>query len=246
MKLTRVCFFGRYSVRGLFITTHVHFSLSPIPCLHLWLGHYSYPFPVQLQRGLPKQFRKGGASAAPEGCSGAVPGGIQSCSRGASRAVPEARLPCCSRGGSELLQRGGSNAAPDGGGASAAPEGGPVLLQRASSAAPEGREHLGHRMDSTGADPACPLLRGYVLTQAIDIFHVPYPLYLLVVKPIDTPRFSTGRGRGEVAGATPLFRVSFGPGPPLQWTLRGPVQHSPRGGRSRHSDPCGKARIQEE
>ena len=44
MKLTRVCFFGKYSIRGLFITTHVHFSLSPIPCLPLWLGHYSCHF----------------------------------------------------------------------------------------------------------------------------------------------------------------------------------------------------------
>ena len=67
MKLTRVCFFGRYSVKGLFITTHVHFSLSPIPRLPLWLGHYSCPFPVQLQRRLPGQFRKRGSSADPEG-----------------------------------------------------------------------------------------------------------------------------------------------------------------------------------
>ena len=66
------------------------------------------------------------------------------------------------------------------------------------------------------------------------------PDVLLVVKAIGTPSFSTGRGRGEVAGATPLFRVSFGPGPPLQWTLRGPVQHSPRGGRSRQVIPAGR------
>ena len=138
---------------------------------------------------------------------------------------------CCSRGRAVLLQSGG-----------------PVLLQRGSSAAPEGAPVLLQRGGSTSGTQwtapvpiqPCPLLRGYVLTQAIDIFHIPYPLCLLVVKPIDMPSFSTGRGRGEVAGATPLFRVSFGPGPPLQWTLRGPVQHSPRGGRSRQVIPAGR------
>ncbi len=39
-------------------------------------------------------------------------------------------------------------------GASPAPEGGPMQLQRESSADREGQEHLGHPMDSTGADPA--------------------------------------------------------------------------------------------
>ena len=128
MKLIRVCFFGRYSVRGFFIAANVHFSLSPIPCLSLWLGHYSCPFPVLLQRGLPEQFRtwgpvqaQRGSSAAPEGCSGAVPGGIQSCSRGRASAVsgggsaaPE-RVQCCSRGGSEQFRHGGSRAVPEGG-----------------------------------------------------------------------------------------------------------------------------------
>ena len=137
MKLTRVCFFGKYSIRGVFITTHVHFSLSPIPRLHLWLGHYSCPFPVQLQRGLPEQFRTG-APCRPRGgpvlLQRDVPEQFQVASKaapeGASRAVPEAWVQCCSRGGPELLQRGGSRAAPDAG-SSAAPEGG-------SSAAPEG------------------------------------------------------------------------------------------------------------
>ena len=203
------------------------------------------------------------SSAAPEEASRAVPDvgpragpeGVQCCSRGMFRSSSRWHPKLLQRGLPEQFRKRGSSAAPGGGQSSsrgADPErlqmGGPVLLQRVgpeqiqrgSSAAPEGREHLGRPMDSTSADPACPLLRGYVLTQAIDIFHVPYPLCLLVVKPIDTPSFSTGRGRGEVAGATPLFRVSFGLGPPLQWTLRGPVQHSPRGGRSRQVIPAGR------
>ena len=196
MKLTRACFFGKYSIRGVFITTHVHFSLSPIPCLPLWLGHYSCPFPVQLQRGLPEQFRTGGPVQAQRGAS-AAPEGVQSCSRGAD---PE----LLQMGGRVQLQRGR-----------------PEQLQRGSSAAPEGREHLGRPMDSTSADPACPLLRGYVLTQAIDIFHVHYLPCLLVVKPIDTPSFSTGRGRGGSGGSDP---------PEGHW---GAGPDSPRGGRSR-------------
>ena len=146
MKLIRVCFFGRYSVRGLFITTHVHFSLSPIPCLSLWLGHYSCPFPVLLQRGLPEQFRtwgpvqaQRGSSAAPEGCSGAVPGGIQSCSRGGFqsssgsvgpvllqrgfRAAPEGRIQCCSRCGVQCCFRGWVQSCSRGAGAPWAPNG---------------------------------------------------------------------------------------------------------------------------
>ena len=120
MKLTRACFFGKYSIRGLFITTHVHFSLSPIPCLPLWLGHYSCPFPVQLQRRLPEQFRtwgpvqaQRGSSAAPERCSGAVPGGIQSCFRGRIQSSSGSEVQCCSRGDPEQIQR-GARTAPEG------------------------------------------------------------------------------------------------------------------------------------
>ena len=44
------------------------FLLSPIPRIHLWLGHYSCPFPEQFQRGgaellwlgCPEQLQRGG------------------------------------------------------------------------------------------------------------------------------------------------------------------------------------------
>ena len=121
MKLTRACFFGKYSIRGVFITTHVHFSLSPIPCLPLWLGRYSCPFPVQLQRRLPEQFRTGGPvqaqrgpGAAPEGCSGAVPGGIQSCSRGGFQGSSGSVGPVQLQRGSSAAPEGGSSATPEG------------------------------------------------------------------------------------------------------------------------------------
>ena len=177
-----------------------------------------------LQGDVPEQFQVA-SKAAPgggfQGSSGSV--GPVLFQRG-SRTAPEGRIQSCSRCEVQWQLR----------------RVGPEQIQRGSSAAPGGREHLGRPMDSTGADPACPLLGGYVLTQVIDIFHVHYPLCLLVVKPIETPSVSAGRGRGEVAGATPLFRVSFGLGPPLQWTLRGPVQHSPLGGRSRQVIPAGR------
>ncbi len=174
-----------------------------------------------LQRGL---------SAAPGRGASAVSGGGQCCSRESpvllqrgAGAVPAWRFQCSSRGRPVQLQRE----------AQCSSRGGSVLLQRGGSTS-------GTQWTAPVPIQPCPLLRGYVVTQAIDIFYIPYPLCLLVVKAIDTPSFSTGRGRGKVAGATPLFRVSFGLGPPLQWTLRGPVQHSPRGGRSRQVIPAGR------
>ena len=183
---------------------------------------------MRLQRDVPAQFQVA-SKAAPEG---------------ASRAVPEAWVQCSSRGGPELLQRGGSRAAPDAG-SSAAPEGG-------SRAAPEGVQCSSRGAGApwapngqTSADPACPLLRGYVLTQAIDIFHVRYPLYLLVVQPIDTPGFSTGRGRGEVAGATPPVSCLVRPRTPFAMDIAGAGPALPTGRSLPPSDPCGKARIPE-
>ena len=50
------------------------------------------------------------------------------------------------------------------------------------------------------------------------------------------------RSRGEgVAGATPPFWGLCVPGPPFQVALRGYMDAPKMGGRSRHSDPCGKA-----
>ena len=143
-----------------------------------------------LQRDVPEQFQVA-SKAAPEGGPVQFQGGAVLLQRESSAAPEGGR----SSSGMEVPEQfqWGASPAPDAG-SSAASEGG-------SRAAPEGREHLGRPMDSTSADPACPLLRGYVLTQAIDIFHIPYPLCLLVVKPIDTPSFSTGRGREKVAGA---------------------------------------------
>ena len=107
--------------------------------------------------------------------------GGQCCFRGGLVLLQSGGGQCCSRGGAVQFQGGGSSAAPEGGlvqfqgGAvllqresSAAPEGGrsssgmevPVQLQREASAAPEGREHLGHPMDSTGADPAVSIAQG--------------------------------------------------------------------------------------
>ena len=43
----------------------------------------------------------------------------------------------------------------------------------------------------------------------------------------------------------PRLRTSCGSDPRMQCASRGPVPPSLRGGRSRHSDPCGKARIAE-
>ncbi len=98
MKLIRVCFFGRYSVRGFFIAANVHFSLSPIPRIHLWLDHYS-----RLSSAVPER----GTSAVSEGvwcCSRA--GGPVLLQRGSS-AAPERRGQCSFRGGLVLLQREG-------------------------------------------------------------------------------------------------------------------------------------------
>ena len=43
----------------------------------------------------------------------------------------------------------------------------------------------------------------------------------------------------------PRLRTSCGSDPRMQCASRGPVPPSLRGGRSRHNDPCGKARIAE-
>ena len=53
----------------------------------------------------------------------------------------------------------------------------------------------------------------------------------------------------KMAGATPpppRLRTSCGSDPRMQCASRGPVPPSLRGGRSRHSDPCRKARIAED
>ena len=225
---------------------HVHFSLSPIPRIHLWLGHYSRHFQccsragVQCcSRGGLVLFQGGGGAVLLQRGSSAAPEREGQCSFSGGLVLLQRECQCCSRRGSEQFRHGGSRAVP---------EGGQSCSRGRPNAAPEGvRSSSGGDGSTSGTQwtapvpiQPCPLLRGYVLTQAIDIFHVLYLLYLLMVKAIGTPSFSTGRGRGEVAGATPLFRVSFGPGPPLQWTLRGPVQHSPRGGRSRQVIPAGR------
>ena len=53
---------------------------------------------------------------------------------------------------------------------------------------------------------------------------------------------------GKMAGATPpppRLRTSCGTDPLMQCASRGPLPPSLRGGRSRHNNPCGKARIAE-
>ena len=64
MKLNPAWILGR----GVIYHDQYSFLLSPIPCIHLWLGHYSCPFPEQFQRGgaellwlgCPEQLQRGG------------------------------------------------------------------------------------------------------------------------------------------------------------------------------------------
>ena len=121
MKWNPAYFFGRHSVRGFFITANVHFSLSPIPRIHLWLGHYSRHFQCCSRGGVQccssgglVLFQSGGAvllqrgsSAAPERESSAVPGG--------GLVLLQREVQCCSRRGSEQFRHGGSRAVPEGG-----------------------------------------------------------------------------------------------------------------------------------
>ena len=76
-------------------------------------------------------------------------------------------------------------------------------------------------------------------------FYVPYHLCFLVVSSMHTPLLSVGREGEGVTGATPLFCASCGARHPFQLTLRVSVAALPGGGRSRHNNPCGKARIPE-
>ena len=62
---------------------------------------------------------------------------------------------------------------------------------------------------------------------------------------LHTPLLSVGREGEGVTGATPLFCASCGARHPFQLTLRVSVAALPGGGRSRHNNPCGKARIPE-
>ena len=64
MKLNPAWILGR----GVIYHDQYSFLLSPIPRIHLWLGHYSCPFPEQFQRGgaellwlgCPEQLQRGG------------------------------------------------------------------------------------------------------------------------------------------------------------------------------------------
>ena len=82
-------------------------------------------------------------------------------------------------------------------------------------------------------------------TRSMHTFLCPYHSCFLVVRSIDTPLFSVGRECEGVTGATPLFCASCGVRHPFQLTLRVSVAALPGGGRSRHNNPCGKARIPE-
>ena len=53
------------------------------------------------------------------------------------------------------------------------------------------------------------------------------------------------RGGQNGGSDPPRLRTSCGSDPRVQCASRGPVPPSLRGGRSRHNDPCGKARIAE-
>ena len=77
-------------------------------------------------------------------------------------------------------------------------------------------------------------------------FYAPYHLCFLVVSSMHNPMLSVGRKGEGVTGATPLFCASCGARHPFQLTLRVAVAALPGGGRSRHNNPCGKARIPEE
>ena len=76
-------------------------------------------------------------------------------------------------------------------------------------------------------------------------FYAPYHPCFLVVSSMHKPLLSAGRKGEGVTGATPLFCGSCGARHPFQLTLRVSVAALPGGGRSRHNNPCGKARIPE-
>ena len=96
---------------------------------------------------------------------------------------------------------------------------------------------IGHPIDNPDAVPACQLLRG-----AIDKCTFRYPLPLLVDRPL-LPLVRVLRWRGWVTGAPPpIFWGSYGTRPPYQLTSRGSSAALPGGGRSRHNNPCRKAR----
>ena len=107
----------------------------------------------------------------------------------------------------------------------------------------DGPSKIGPSIDKTGVGPDVSIEIGGQLTRSIDILYFPYHPYLLVVRSIDTPLLSVGLEGEGVTGATPFFCASCGARHPSQLTLRVSVAALPGGGRSRHNNPCGKARI---
>ena len=103
---------------------------------------------------------------------------------------------------------------------------------------------IGPSIDKPGVGPDVSIEIGGQLTRSIDIFisHI-IPIYLWLGQL--TPLLSVGREGEGVTGATPLFCASCGARHPFQLTLRVSVAALPGGGRSRHNNPCGKARIPE-
>ena len=96
------------------------------------------------------------------------------------------------------------------------------------------------------AEPACAKQNGYCCARPLRKFYASYPLYSLVVRPLRDPKLRAEPEGGQVAGATPpVCAFHSAPDPRGFAHHAGPVPPSLRGGRSRHNDPCGKARIPE-
>ena len=106
----------------------------------------------------------------------------------------------------------------------------------------DGLSKIGLSIDIASVGLGVSIDNGGQLTRAIDIFSVPYPLSSLVVRSIDTPLFSVGReGEGVSDGSDPSFLCLARRWTPFSIDIAGVDRLTPHGGRSRHSDPCGKA-----
>ena len=104
---------------------------------------------------------------------------------------------------------------------------------------------IGLSMHKSDASQVCALKTRVNAHGQCTHFYAPYHSCFLVVSSMHNPLLSVGSEGEGVTGATPLFCGSCGARHPSQCALGVSVAALPGGGRSRHNNPCGKARIAE-
>ena len=172
-------FFREAFGQGVIYHGQCSFLAAPYPSYSLVVRPLFAPFPVLFQSGGAVLLQRG-SGAVPERGGSAAPEGAQCCSREG--------VQCSFRGGLVLLQRE----------AQCCSRGRPVLLQGNGSTS-------GTQWTAPVPIQPCPLLRGYVLTQAIDIFHVLYLLYLLWLRQSARSASAPVGGGGKWRERPPCF-----------------------------------------